>query len=666
MTLTIEGVDDPEVLTGLTGTVTEDDPEDTAQGQARLIDPDGPDPANVTFALQDSSDGKGVYGRFRIEPNGDWTYELDNASEAVNRLPEGQSPTENFPIEAKREGGPPSEFAATVAITVIGNDDEGVIQGNLKGVVVEMTPANETARGNITLPGVANAGFKLTDASQPSEEGETTDLIYGSSFRLCPPASQTQPPNCTNSGNDWQWQYTLNNTRPATRAIAAGDAETETVSITASNGATAVVTIEVVGAESMGVIEGDLRASLIRYGSQNRTPEDTAVRLGGFPNAVFMQKNSDQKGLYGEFKIETNGDWSYTLDNTSPAIKALAVGTSGEDRITITTTTGAGADADIVVTVIALDDLADPMVLGSVSGYLQGRAETLLDNQPGLTHFMHQLRSGSLSGLYDGQLDLQASEDFFRLQGGFLRGGLWGDLTFARSGLDDDLKSNDSDYLFGAFGLHRPVSETALAGLMVQFDQDEQGELDGRGWLVGPYLVAQHETQPVYFEGRLLYGETSNNLALSSGRTDTFDTQRLLAQFRVEGEILLDYGDIRLTPHLDASWVEDEISDDSGLRISGQAIRLGEVALGSGVEIPVQGRQNMTFTGGLSVISTRKDDVEALANPSTSLTRGRLELGLDYRVSQAIRLEFGGFYEEARDMDADPSAGLSFGLSSSF
>ena len=324
-------------------------------------------------------------------------------------------------------------------------------------------------------------------------------------------------------------------------------------------------------------------------------------------------------------------------------------------------------------------------ILVPITGYLQDRAGTLLDNQPGLTQLSRGWQTRGASGSAEGDLSLQVSEDTLGFKGSFVGDGVWGQLSVVRSGLDDDVSSNDSNSLFGAIGAYRSVSETALAGLMLQFDSADapldanQGTIEGRVWLLGPYFVARHQTQPLTFDGRLLYGQSDNDIRFTGRdlglRTGSFDTTILLASLRVEGEVLLDYAnrDIRVVPHFDVGWIEDEaapFTDDGGNLVPGQTVRLQELALGSDVELPLRfGQRDATISGGLSVVSTREESwVEGATRlPAVSDTFGRVRLGLDYQLNPRARLEFGGSYEDLEYSDSGTDRyNLTFGLRSTF
>ena len=291
----------------------------------------------------------------------------------------------------------------------------------------------------------------------------------------------------------------------------------------------------------------------------------------------------------------------------------------------------------------------DP-VLRPVGEFLATRATALLNIQPDLTGFLRQDGTTGSSGNFS----FRATNGRLAMNGGFVHSGVWGQVTGSyASGESGDVKS-----ILGSFGIHRKYSERFLAGAMLQFDLAEQdmagnaGAIDGTGWLAGPYFAARHDSQPLYFEGRLLYGESDNDIRFIDPalgvRTGSFDSKRLLAQLRVEGEIALSAQEAgpRLIPYADARWIEDRaaaFTDSKANRVPGQKISVGQFELGSKVDIPIAVRSGeMTLTGGLGLVwsNTQGDYIT-----SDSRSRGRGEIGFSYDLDDNLRIDLDSFYD---------------------
>ena len=325
---------------------------------------------------------------------------------------------------------------------------------------------------------------------------------------------------------------------------------------------------------------------------------------------------------------------------------------------------GVDQPGDVTVTVRAQEE--DPIMV-PVGQFIATRATALINNQPGLTGFL-KLDGPAAPG---GSFTFRATDGQLALNGGFIHNSVWGKVSGAyasRESAAGNTKSVTKSVL-ASFGVHRKYSEHFLAGVMLQLDlsdHDRAGQvgttdtIDGTGWLSGPYFAARHGSQPLYFEGRLLYGQSDNDIrfidtGLGVMRAGSFDTRRLLAQIRVEGEIAMsgrDHGDDggvegpRLRPYADLRWIEDRaeaFTDNVNNLVPGQKVSTGQLELGSNVEIPIAVRTGaMTFTGGLGLVwsNTEGDYIG-----SESRSHGRGEIGFSYDLDDNLQIDFESFYD---------------------
>jgi hypothetical protein len=159
----------------------------------------------------------------------------------------------------------------------------------------------------------------------------------------------------------------------------------------------------------------------------------------------------------------------------------------------------------------------------AISDYMLQRAGHLIANQPGLL----RLLSGNCGG-FDGQASLGSGA----LAGCRQAGNTWASLSRSWS--------QDESYTLGAFGLHHKFNDDLIIGVLAEIDHfdDKANDASGTGWLLGPYVVAKHHSSPLYFEGRLLYGQTANTVSPFGTYVEAFATDRLLAQARVTGQLL--------------------------------------------------------------------------------------------------------------------------------
>ena len=359
------------------------------------------------------------------------------------------------------------------------------------------------------------------------------------------------------------------------------------------------------------------------------------------------------------FNADNWNDWQEV------EIDAVADSVKKGDSIEVTirhSLNGVASNKFAVVTVSVRAQEDDP-ILDHVGQFIATRATTLLGQQPDLIHFLKQDGLTQDSG---GSFTFQATDGRLSLDGGFIHDGTWGEVTGART----NSESTDTKSVLGSFGIHRKYSETFLTGLMLQFDRadhelpQQTGTIDGTGWLVGPYFVARHGSQPLYFEGRLLYGYSDNDIRFMDrhlgARTGSFDSTRVLAQIRVEGEIAVpgwDHGDDggaevpQLIPYADLRWLEDRaaafttVSATTGFRVPvpGQTVNISQLELGSNMVVPVAvPTGSMILTGGLGLVFS---NTEGNHIKSDAHGRGRGEIGFSYGLDENVQIDFESFYD---------------------
>jgi hypothetical protein len=325
----------------------------------------------------------------------------------------------------------------------------------------------------------------------------------------------------------------------------------------------------------------------------------------------------------------TGGPAAYTLEITPTG--------NGDVSISIPAAAANEARADSVVNSNAA---SNTLVIGNrtvditeqqIRAFMLGRANQLASNQPGLTHFLMGERCGSLNA--------KATEKSGTANGCVTRGNTWADINGAWSG--------EGAYTLGTLGAHSVVNPNLLIGGMAQFDHadDPDNNTSGRGWMVGPYFVAKTPNQPLYFEGRLLYGRTSNEITPLQTYTDQFRTERWLAQARASGEYKIK--STTLIPLLDMIYTEDRqktYTDSLGNAISSQTVDLMQLSVGLDFSTPITlNAAKFDLIGGIRGIYSLTHG--ATATPAFENWRGKAHLGLNHQMGAATTIRFGSFYD---------------------
>ncbi len=319
--VTVIPVNDPALIAGqTTGAVTEDVAVSagliSTSGTLTVSDPDAGEAVFIPATLA------GTYGSLTIDASGNWSYGATNSNPAIQALGTGDTLTDSITV-ATADG-----TTQIVTVTITGTND---------------IPVVSSGTGTVTEDAVLSTSGTLSVADADSGESvfqpQTASGTYGS-FTI-------------NAAG--VWSYTLSNSSPAVQALANGDAMSETFTVLTADGTPTPVTITVNGSNE--TFAGDTSGSV---------QEDTAIAASGAlttsGGATFVAATA--AGTYGSFNIDTAGNWTYTLDNTTASVQEL---TTTDTRTEIfTVSLNDGTTGNLVITVLGLDDMA--LIAGQTTG----------------------------------------------------------------------------------------------------------------------------------------------------------------------------------------------------------------------------------------------------------------------------------------------------------
>lgn len=274
------------------------------------------------------------FGTLIVAADGSYTYALDNSNPAVDALNAAETLADTFTFAISDGRG--GTASATLTITITGTTDNGLPVANPDAAFAfedfGPNPFMDNALANDTDPD--------GDTLSVTNPG-THALVYGQLII---------------SANG-QYDYTLDHANPAVDALNTGQQLNDVFiyNISDGRGGTASGTITV-------TIHGmtDNRAPEVEADT-NTVKEDTA------PNPIsgnVLTNDSDADGhtlsvtnggtfvlAYGTLQINANGTYSYTLDNSNPAVNALNTGQQLSDTFTYTVSDGHGGTASSTLTV---------------------------------------------------------------------------------------------------------------------------------------------------------------------------------------------------------------------------------------------------------------------------------------------------------------------------
>ncbi len=360
------------------------------------------------------------------------------------------------------------------------------------------------------------------------------------------------------------------------------------------------------------------------------------VAITGVPN-----------GFTGPVTATISFDWSETVAPFTDSDITVTGGTlgpiSGGPQVW-TAVLSVDGDTDVGISVAAgavIDASGTPSAAASVTGafasgtvaeelireFIAARASSLIAAQPGLTGL---LDNAAPSG------NIQVTRGFGEIQ---FRTGSEGAVWAALDAQWSDIDGFETAYTHLTFGSHIYLQDGTLLGVMLQLDHaastEGVAEIEGTGWLVGPYYVARYGAVDV--DARLLWGRTENEISPVGTYTDTFATERVLAMVNLSGEI--EAGAATLRPLVGWSYVDDRSEayiDALANPVAAQRVRLSELEVALDWSLPF-GTSGTDFTGGIAGIFTSEEG----GNGSLDGTRGRVDMGLRRQGAGALDFDIG-------------------------
>ncbi|MFY1991318.1 retention module-containing protein [Achromobacter xylosoxidans] len=343
ITVTIDGTNDDPKLSGKTDGAVAEDGTTSATGKLDVTDVDTSDTHTWTV----SNDGKGQYGTFTVDQNGNWKFELDNTSDKVQALKDGQKVTDTITVTV--DDGHGGTATKTITVDITGTNDAAVITpskpGDDKGTVQEDTTLTANGKLDIVDKDAGEATFK----PQTDFQGK-----YGT-FSI------------DANGN---WSFKLDNDAKAIQQLGAKEHLTETFTVTSADGTTGQVLITINGTNDAPTITGAATGDVTEDGAKAVSGQLTQHDVDVNDKHTWSLDN-DGKGQYGSFTLDQNGKWTYTLDNDSAKVQALAEGQKATETITVTVDDGNGGKATQVITVTVTGTNDAPTITGTATGQIQ-------------------------------------------------------------------------------------------------------------------------------------------------------------------------------------------------------------------------------------------------------------------------------------------------------
>lgn len=214
-------------------------------------------------------------------------------------------------------------------------------------------------------------------------------------------------------------------------------------------------------------------------------------------------------------------------------------------------------------------------------------------------------------------------------------------------------------------GVDYKVTPNFLWGFLAEVDwtsEDDSGQdtnLDGVGWMIGPYAAARiHDN--LIADVLMTVGRSENDVTAAGG-AGTFDTNRFLIRGGLTGDF--DIEGWQFMPHVGMLYYreeQDSFTNTQGVFIPGQTVSLGRLTFGPEVSTTIVRADGTVLTPRASVKGIwdfeAAEDIDlqtGLASGSDEV-RARFEGGLGWQMSNGWRVAGDGFYDGvgAEDFEA--------------
>ncbi|WP_222103729.1 VCBS domain-containing protein, partial [Shewanella xiamenensis] len=382
LTITLTGSNDGAIISGTDASAVTEDTQLTTSGQLTVTDIDDQESA---FTAQAKTAGS--YGSFTLAADGHWTYTLDNSLPTVQALGQNATLTDSLTVQSV------DGTTHTITVTINGHDDGAVIAGVDSGTVTEdanLTAGQLETHGQLTISD--------PDAGQDHFTAQTHVAGSYGTFSL---------------DADGQWRYSADNSQTAIQQLKAGATLTDSFTVTSADGTNHTVTVTLAGTDDGALISGT-DASAVTEDTQLTTQGQlTVTDIDDQESAFTAQANT--AGSYGSFTLAADGRWTYTLDNSLPAVQALGQNATLTDSLTVQSVDG--TTHTITVTINGHDDGA--VIAGVDSGAVTedanltaGQLEThgqltISDPDAGQDHFTAQTHVAGSYGTFSLDADGQ-------------------------------------------------------------------------------------------------------------------------------------------------------------------------------------------------------------------------------------------------------------------
>ncbi len=384
LTITINGTNDAPTAVADVNSIAEDVATPAtgnviAGGVGKDIDSDKSDILTVTQVNGNAANVgnalAGNYGNLTLNADGSYSYSLNNANLEVQTLGVGQTLTETYSYQISDGYGGFDQ--TTLKITINGTNDDPVA----------------VADNGSTAVGKPAATGNLLDNDSDIDTGDTlnvTKISFDGSDKTLGTAFNSQYGSLTVNA-DGTYEYVVDPSNPAVLGLSETTTLTETFTYTISDGKggtdTATLTITVGGINDAPIANLDTNSifeDAVNPVTGNALTNDTDIDGDTLSVTAVNGQTSNLgqavSGLYGSLTVNSNGEYSYSVNNASGTVQALSVGEFITDSFSYLISDGNGgtSTANIVITINGTND--EPVAAADINSVTEDIATPATGN----------------------------------------------------------------------------------------------------------------------------------------------------------------------------------------------------------------------------------------------------------------------------------------------
>ena len=325
-----------------TGSVKEDDVL-SVLGTMTAVDSDPA--AKLTWSIKSSATGN--YGTLSLAADGTWKYVLANAAAAVQSLTSADLKSDSFTVQVVDSFG--TSVTKSIVVSVAGTSEKPVI-----------SVAAGADHGAVAEDGVSKASGQFGASSVEKNATLAWSAVDGG-------AGKYGTLSVDKTGG---WTYLLDDSRPEVQALVSGQQVVETLAVMVADGtgqfSTANVTVTIDGEDDAPVVVSDAAQAagvVVEDGVTTAQGQLAATSPDAGATLAWSSVQAGGKGDYGWLTIDPDGAWTYTLDNSDPAVQALVAGGTLADAVSVQVSDDKGMSTKVSVAIEiqgADDEVAPP------------------------------------------------------------------------------------------------------------------------------------------------------------------------------------------------------------------------------------------------------------------------------------------------------------------